>query len=383
MGKIRLPKCKFRLSIFIAYNLFFVLYIIGKISNIYYLLGMGFFCFLNFLSIVQTGKLSLKNSFHELKLGIVYVLVFFVISFIIQLSNNNMQLSILLGDLGRFTIPIIYAYLFVNSIDKNEQKIFFDILLFRFILQFILININNFSVNYFLSLSWLSTDSLLESSLAHDFFILELFFLMINNKKNAFICMIFCMLSMKRLSFILAPLVFVFSNKIPSNIPVKKKYIILLKVMAIVSPIVLINLYSIEFRNFLYNTFNFDLNLFMSGRISIYNLLVNNIPQYNGLGSINNFLGPFAKKYYGTTWNGVLHNDFLRLYLETTIIGVIVFSNNIVEICKKNYWLFIMIAYLILVAITSHIFNYFSVWVTLYLSVMYYNSISEKSEVVK
>ena len=101
------------------------------------------------------------------------------------------------------------------------------------------------------------------------------------------------------------------------------------------------------------------------------------------MGSSNAFLSSFVKSKYGTTWDGILHNDFLRLLLETTIVGVIIVANNLVEICKKNTWIFLMGCYLIIVAITSHIFNYFSVWITFYMIVMIPEKYKLKNEVTK
>ena len=129
-------------------------------------------------------------------------------------------------------------------------------------------------------------------------------------------------------------------------------------------------LYSKASQNFFQNVFNMDLNLKMGGRIAIYDTVVNNIPYFNGYGSINAFLSKFVYSVFGTYWNATLHNDFIRIYYETTIVGVEVLANNLVELSKKNYWNFIIVAYLIFVGITSHILNYFSVWVTFYMIIM-------------
>ena len=99
-------------------------------------------------------------------------------------------------------------------------------------------------------------------------------------------------------------------------------------------------LYSKASQNFFQNVFNMDLNLKMGGRIAIYDTVVNNIPYFNGYGSINAFLSKFVYSVFGTYWNATLHNDFIRIYYETTI------------------------------GITSHILNYFSVWVTFYMIIM-------------
>ena len=376
---IKLPKCKIRLFVFCLYNLFFVLYMLNKISNIFYLITISLFCFMN-LFMILGNKIKIKKSWREFKLGISYVVVFVLSSLVMQFFNSDFNLSILFNDVIRLIIPILNAFLFVNTIRKEDQNIFFNIFLIRFILQFIFTNLSNLSLTSILSISWSNSSSLMESSLAHDFFIMEIYYLMNKDKKKALICLILCMLSMKRLSFILAPILFIFSNFISNEKEVKPFFVNILKLSAILSPFVLITLYSDIFQNWIFENFNINLNTLMSGRISIYNILVNNIPYYNGLGSVNEFLGTFVQTNFGTMWNGILHNDFLRIYFETTIIGVIILGNNLVELGRKNYWHFIMIAYLIFVAITSHILNYFSVWVTLYMAIMVFNANNSKEE---
>ena len=366
--KIKLPKCKLRLFLFILYNLFFVLYMANKISNIYYLITISFFCLSN-LFVFLTKKEKLKYGFREFKLGIIYLVGLFVISILMQIYNNDFKLSYVCSDLIRMGLPIINAFLFVNTIDKKDFHIFFNIFLLRFILQFIFANLSMMSLSNILSISWISSSSAMESSLAHDFIIMEMYYLMNKEKKKALICIFFCMLSMKRLSFILAPLLFIIANKI-GNVKVKKKTVNIVKIITIMSPIVVLLLYSHNVQDYLYENFNINLNEMSTGRVQIYDTLSNSIPYYNGLGSINEFLSSFVKTKFGTTWNGILHNDFLRIYLETTILGVIFVGNNLVEIGKKNRWHFLMVCYLIFVAITSHIFNYFSVWVTFYMIIM-------------
>lgn len=379
--KVKIPKCKFRLFLFILYNFFFVLYMAKKISNIYYLITISLFCISNFI-VLLAKKRKISFGIKETKLGMFYIISLLVISLLIQLNNNDFKFNILFNDIIRMTLPIINGFIFVNTIDEKDFNTFFNIFLIRFILQFIFLNLNFITLRNILSISWVNSTSSMESSLAHDFIIMEMYYLYNNNRIKSIICMIFCMLSMKRLSFILAPILYLFSKKI-SNYKLKEFQIRILKICAIASPFIVLGLYSNYMQNFLHSHFGLDLNTIMSGRIQIYKTLSKNIPYYNGLGSSNAFLSSFVKSKYGTTWDGILHNDFLRLLLETTIVGVIIVANNLVEICKKNTWIFLMGCYLIIVAITSHIFNYFSVWITFYMIVMIPEKYKLKNEVTK
>lgn len=184
---------------------------------------------------------------------------------------------------------------------------------------------------------------------------------------------------MKRLSFILAPVAFVLSSRVPKG-DVKRVYRVLVMVAIVLSPFVLMWLYRYDVMGWLYSSFGIDLNAEMTGRPTIYHLAISGMSgDFNGYGSINYYLAGYASSHFGTVWNGILHNDTIGIYLETGFLGIASFAFGIVEFSKKNYWHFFMMLYLVFVAITSHILDYFSVWVTFYLAVMCMNVSQEKA----
>lgn len=378
--RIRIPHCKIRFLIFVIYNLFYVLYMMGKMSQIYYLVMMLLFCVANALVLFIKKNHNYKGK-REFKLGITYISVFFLISAFIQCINFDFQ-QYLISGLIRIGLPIINAFLFVNSVDSKDQVAFFNVLFARFILHFVWQNVPNVNLKSFLSISWENSYSDFESTLAHDFIIMEMYYLYKQEKKKSLVCMILCMLSMKRISFVLAPILYIFSKKVPIGRDVRQQLLATAKIVAIISPFIVIFIYSSAFQNWFLKMFHVSLNIVMSGRPRIYEIMRDNMPYKNGYGSINNYLANFVMYQYGTKWNAILHNDFLRILYETTIVGVIVLANNLVETAKKEYWFYLMISYLFLEAITSHIFNYFSVWVTYYMIVMSYDN-SRNSTIVQ
>ena len=366
--KIHLPRNTIRYFTFTLYNLFYVTYMMGYTSQVFYLGTLMLFCLMNLSEILRRGGIICKG-LKDFRLGMGYILTFLCVSLLIQFLNRDFE-AYLFSGLLRITLPIVNAFLIVNSFEPSEFGALFDVLLARFVVHFVWENYSNFNLAGLMSISWANSNSVMESSMAHDFLVMEIYYLSRKENRKAFICMIFCMLSMKRLSFILAPTLFI-AAKIAKSLDssVKKAYIRALKGIAIVSPFMILVLYSEGVQNLFLQWFHLDLNDAMSGRVAIYNTLVNNIPYYNGYGSINAFLEKFVSTRFGTYWNAILHNDFLRIYYETTIIGVVVLANNLVELSKRNYWHFIIVAYLMFVAITSHILNYFSVWITFYMIV--------------
>lgn len=376
--KIKLPKCKIRYTLFIAYNLFYVLYMMGYTSQTLYLFTMVVFCGMNAsIFLKKTNNKRRIFCINDLKNGLNYVTVFLVISLCIQAYHMDFGTYLFSGVI-RIFLPIINAFLLINTTNDSERKYFFNVLLARYVIHFFWSNYQNLTLSNILSISWINSESEMESSLAHDFLIMEMYYLYKKDIKKAILSMVLCMLSLKRLSFILAPFLLIISRFIPTDKRVKNSYCIALKFVAIISPFIILLLYSEPVVKYIYDAFHVNLNLIMSGRPAIFYNLQNNIPYYNGYGSINDFLGNFVFSHYGTTWNGVLHNDFLRVYLETGIIGVAVLANSLVELSKHEYWTFFMIVYLIFVAITSHILSYFSVWILFYMIVMDISRVNEE-----
>lgn len=368
MNDIKNLKISVRIIVFALYNISYVLYMLGLISQSVQLAFLICFCSLNGIVLLFHHSRGKKFTFgNGFKYGIGFIAIIFIISLIYQTINGDFQ-GYLVDDILRLLLPLVNAFLFINATNENERNAYFNILLFRFVLHFVLQNVGYFNLQTIMSISWENSFSPFESSMAHDFLMLEFYFLYKQQKKKAFLCMILCMFSMKRFSFFLAPIMFILSKKVPIGKQVPPQLLMITKLATIASPLVIIFLYRPEVINWINLTYHMDLNLFMSGRITIYNILVNNIPYYNGLGSINNFLAEFVMGQYGTTWNSVLHNDFLRFYLEVTIIGVIAIAHSLVEITKKEYWSFLMLLYILFVAITSHIFHYFSMWFIFYMA---------------
>lgn len=372
-----LPKSGFRFLLFILYNLLYVAYMLGYASQALYMGTLLLFCAANGIIFVYRGTAKICG-FRYAGYILFFIVVFGAISIPIQLMHGGLR-GFLFSALGRLGLPIINALLFANSVDEDDWKFYFNVLLVRFCCHFLLMNADNLSLSSILSMSWSDSEAATESSLAHDFLIMEMLFLAMKQKRKALICVVFCMLSMKRLSFILAPVAFALSSRVPKG-DVKPVFRVLAMLTIVISPFVLMWLYRYDVMGWLYTSFGIDLNAEMTGRPTIYHLAISGMSGgFDGYGSINNYLAGYAASHFGTVWNGILHNDTIGIYLETGILGIASFAFGIVEFSKKNYWHFFMMLYLVFVAITSHILDYFSVWVTFYLAVMCSNTSQERA----
>lgn len=366
-----LPKSSFRFLLFCLYNALYVAYMQGYASQALYMGTFILFCIANGAVFLYHGNRKMAG-FKSASYIFLFIVAFGVISIPIQIMNGGLK-GFLFSALGRLALPMINALFFVNAVEEEDWNFYFNILLVRFCCHFLLMNADKLTLSNLLSISWSDSEAATETSLAHDFLIMELLFLAMKQKGKSLICVLFCMLSMKRLSFILAPVAFILSARVPKG-DVNHVFRVIAMFMIVVSPFVLMWLYRYDVMRWLYSSFGIDLIKEMSGRPTIYHTAIDGMGGiYNGYGSISNYLSSYAATHYGTVWNGVLHNDTIGIYLETGILGIVSFAFGIVEFSKKNYWHFFMMLYLVFVAITSHILDYFSVWVTFYLAVMCMN----------
>lgn len=372
-----LPKSSFRFLLFCLYNALYVAYMQGYASQALYMGTFILFCIANGAVFLYHGNRKMAG-FKSASYIFLFIVAFGVISIPIQIMNGGLK-GFLFSALGRLALPMINALFFVNAVEEEDWNFYFNILLVRFCCHFLLMNADKLTLSNLLSISWSDSEAATETSLAHDFLIMELLFLAMKQKGKSLICVLFCMLSMKRLSFILAPVAFILSARVPKG-DVNHVFRVIAMFMIVVSPFVLMWLYRYDVMRWLYSSFGIDLIKEMSGRPTIYHTAIDGMGGiYSGYGSISNYLSSYAATHYGTVWNGVLHNDTIGIYLETGILGIVSFAFGIVEFSKKNYWHFFMMLYLVFVAITSHILDYFSVWVTFYLAVMCMNVSQEKA----
>ncbi len=381
--KIHSPIQFIQIILFVQYNFFYVMYRYEKVSNNIQLFSLFLFISFNILIWLIT---DMKN--RPIKWGypfsqsLIIIFSVLIISFLFQMYNSDFQSYLITSIISLFT-PILTAFVLINTIHKGDYIIYVNILLIKTIMIFLIDNLFELKLENLLLISWGNSYSPFESSMAHEFLLLECIYLFFDKKKSAFISMVLCMLSMKRLSFLLAPLLFIFTKKIiqlSGNRTILKGYTYVFKLITFLSPFVILFLYKDQTTEFLINTIGFDLNSFMSGRKTIYKLLINNIPYFNGFGSVNTWLLQFSYNFFGTTWNGILHNDVLRVYFELTIIGFLIFFNSFINIFKDNFWTILMGGYVLFVMITSHLLDYYPMWLTFYIGCSLIYSSIDKNE---
>lgn len=370
-----------KLLLFTLYNLTYVLYMIGLIGRYVNLSLLFIFVLVNSIDLLRKTKGVLRKtelSFWSQTQGMLFsFFVFAMISVVVQVVHGSIQISYL-SSYVHLLLPLIATFVWANTTDANNQMAYFYVFLARFVLNFLINNIGQLSISAISTISFSdSMSSAFESSDAHCFFILMIIFLHRKKRWPAIISGLFCMLCFKRLCFVLTPIVFftyhLWAQKKPS-----KAFINILKFGFSLSPFIV--LFIINNADMLSDTIGIDIDLFASGRLSIIRYVMNNLETYNGFGTISAFL---QQQPWGTYISvSQMHCDLLQIFLETSLIGVVVYIWNLFEIGKYDLVRCFLVLYFAFELLTSHFMDVLAVWLLLYMFCASLDCEEKKREVI-
>ncbi|MEY1676837.1 hypothetical protein AB4Z55_21945 [Gordonia sp. ABKF26] len=271
------------------------------------------------------------------------------------------------GQVFYILAPGLIALCVVNTASVKLLDLYVLILLARYALYFVLAFSSDLSLSSVTMISWSSSSSPFESSFAHDLLIIEAYFVFRNRRVLALVSAGMTMLSLKRASFLLAPALLVGSRWLRSERPASRRYLYALAILGVASPFVVMYAYSPGFVGYLYERFGIDVNAITTGRLQIYQVVTGILPETTGFGSLNQMLTMFVDSQFGTSWNSLLHNDTLRVYLEVGIIGFAAYMCALVYLGRSSRIASVLITYTVFVLITSRLITHTSYWVVLFL----------------
>jgi hypothetical protein len=271
------------------------------------------------------------------------------------------------GQVFYILAPALIALCVVNTASVKQLDLYVLVLLARYALYFVLAFSSDLSLSNVWAISWSSSSSPFESSFAHDLLIIEAYFVFRNRKILALISAGMTMLSLKRASFLLAPALIVGSRWLRSEKPASRSYLYALAVVGVASPFMVMYVYSPGFVEYVSDRFGIDMNTLTTGRLEIYQVVTDILPETTGFGSLNQMLLSFVDSQFGTQWNSLLHNDTLRVYLEVGIIGFAAYMCALVYLGRSSRIACVLITYTVFVLITSRLITHTSYWVVLFL----------------
>lgn len=325
--------------------------------------------FLGFCYDTGGGKIKIKRFSYELERILFTVGMIIFITFIYMAINGFATYWV--SQTYFFVVPILFVYVLF----KNDCTIsrFFKILnLFTFVLTslyliFVFQKITSGAAIYF---SFVESESPFEMEIAHMFLLLYMFYTYVGNKPRRIITAICCILAWKRMCLIYLVIFTILSIKTPKTKYVSKKYYVITTLVFAAIPMLIQLVLTDEFSNWFYNTFKIDLIDFMQFRFqSITAAFQSNIPS-QGLGTYLYVDVP----WYGSFVHMNMHNDIVRLYLEVSIIGLLVFLYGFSSIASTVYSFYVMIFMFIELAV-SHMLGNGGIpfWVLAYILIFCFN----------
>lgn len=362
----------YKLILFIAYNLAYILYSKGYIRQSINFAIIILLIMINLFEMLRRN--DYKLNFKTLVFGKDFLtmmrcmLVFGIISIIIQIANRNIRLDYL-SSYFYMIMPLLFAITLVNNTNKQKLMLYFYVFLARFLIDFFISNAGSLTFSAIRMISLNNTQSsIYESSNAHGFFMLMIIFLWFDKRLLAYISGLFCMLCFKRLCFLLTPVILIiwkfFAKKKPNKVLVNSSMAFMF-----VSPILID--FIVNNSEWINNKFGININRLTTGRLSIISYVMNNIGSFNGFGSISAFLKEHPWGWGNIAATTQMHCDILQLYYEVTLLGVVVFFYCLFKISKKNYASLFLCLYLSAEILTSHFIDVFFVWLLFYLFIAY------------
>ncbi len=275
-------------------------------------------------------------------------------------------------------IPAIIALCIANTSTERVADLYMTIYLARYLLYFAISN--EYSIEAIRSISWSDSVSPFESSFAHDMLVLVMYFVVRQSKVRTGVTAFFTMLALKRAAFISAPLFILFGRQLRAPSPPKRASVIALFLVGVASPFIVIAAYSQSFSRFFSETFGTDLNDFTSGRVQIYQLATHCADTSHAFGSLNTCLSDLALRLNGTTWNSLLHNDTLRVYMEVGVLGIAIYMGALAYVCRLSRPAFVLMAYTFFVLATSRLITHVSFWLVLFTAIALFEMLKSNRE---
>lgn len=316
--------------------------------------------------LIKDKSCSKKNILRIKRLIITYLFMV-LISYLFQL--NYFVFNFLpLKHLFYYTIPLLLAYI-IYSRDKKNSDFYFNTIFYITTILFLIKAKDFLSISSISSISFVNSYSPFEEIGLSDFYlILFCYYLKKNYKIKYIISFILCFLCFKRFHIVFMIIIYIlslFKIRNINSIFHKKKVYKFLSILFMISPFLMMYIYSNEFSCFFYNTFGIKLNDFSMGRFNLTNNVLLGLKNHAfinlGLGSTGNFVKVLTKGYLDN-----MHNDTLRLMIETSYFGVVLFfSNHFKNVYKLPFSTMILIFLSITICI-SHIMTNFMTWFMFY-----------------
>lgn len=307
----------------------------------------------------RTRTRFLKTNFARPFFHMIGLCVFLsAISIVLMMAKNVWNLAFV-KEILFMILPMLMAWTLLAFSNKHDCNFIIDCFFYFTTATFFIRYGLTLSLSGIGSVSFRDSFSPYESELV-DIFLPLSFYYMFGNKRlfKAIISILLCWLSMKRiheLFLLLYIVLFIITFLFPSfrkhlyygRLPKFLEIIFIVFVCAF--PILLVSALSTDVLNtFMIQNFGISFNAFMLGRESMYRAILSNADGIAGLGSTR----AISVILFG---GNDMHSDILRLYLETTLVGLVAYVLMFFSLMKRKWILVLYLGFVLAVMLVSPI----------------------------
>lgn len=316
-------------------------------------------------------KLFVDEVFQIIICGI----VLYGISLFFQIKNDSLKLYSL-EEMYYLIAPLILVWIIFNFVSLKRIPVLVDIMFLTSCFCFIVRFGSEFSFEALREISFVESNSPFESDLAQFFFLFCVFYLYTKQKAKVVLSATLCFFCFKRFTVVALILVLVGFVFIPHRKSVPKWIYFATVVVFVVAPFFTYYMCTDTFASWFNQRFGVDFNLFTMTRFFIINTVIDADLINYGLGTVTNYL-----ENRGVEGQLNMHNDILRIYMETTIVGSFVFARQYFHTFKNNMFSFLIIFYAFVELFVAHYLGpgTISFWLIAYLLVFYFNAFENVS----
>lgn len=354
---------------FINISLFILMYAFRSFTDAIYVskgIESNFFINIKYLilgiailfGIFQFKYKKEKTIYNKELFNILIVIITIVVISLVMIIISGKFYSSFFESIIKLSLPIIYVYLVLNLFEfKDIYRCMCGTLILSFIGYILEIGISNFTINNFMKIDFLRSYSPFESHFSAGTSIAMCAFFMYYRKNKVFkyMSLLFAILTFKRMAVIFSLSLLFLPRIININKDIKRKYKNIIKIIFVVLTLGYFWLLTSQASDFFEKIFGQSQASVTMGRSDFLQSLLNMNFVSSGYGSISNTLG-----------RG-LEMDLISIYLETTIIGLIVFINGYWNCAGNKIYTFIYMMFQFLNLLVSHSLSNSFNWILAFL----------------
>lgn len=330
-------------------------------------------CFWGIYTDVSEAQIRIKNFSMEIsrvcKVTAALVAISFGYMFINGFSTGW------LSEMYYLIVPLFFAY----SVFKKDYTILhleqiMDMFLYSSMFGFAAFIFVKLTGGQLDAISFVNSSSPFESECAHIFLMLYIFYTFEDNLWKRILSGVCCILAWKRMCLLYIIFVTLFHKRIRKDKEIPEIFPVAITFALTLIPAVVQLLLTDGFSNWFTAVTGVDLHKFLMFRFeTIVTAFESGIPS-RGLGTYLLVDVPWYDHFVRVS----IHNDAVRLYLETSVAGVFLFAWGMSHIARKQYS-FVVMLFLFIEMSVSHFLGNGSLpfWVIAYSMIFCFNRYSE------